>query len=108
MGVFMPMDLRSKTPEEGLFDSNAALINLVKIEGLLNHLAPPKWPEDVLGKIDRKKARRVKSYLPQIARNATTPIPTLGRNRTSMESASSKLGWCRKDTLARIRDSSKT
>ena len=61
MGVFMPMDLRSKTPEEGLFDSNAALLNLVKIEGLLNHLAPPQWPEDVLGKIDRKKAQKGKA-----------------------------------------------
>jgi hypothetical protein len=56
MGVFMPMDLTSKTPAEGLFDSNAALTNLVKIESLLCRLAPPKWPEDVFGKIDRKKA----------------------------------------------------
>jgi hypothetical protein len=61
MGVFMPMDLRSKTPEEGLFDSNAALLNLVKIEGLLSHLAPPQWPEDVLGKIDREKAQEGKA-----------------------------------------------
>jgi hypothetical protein len=61
MGVFMPMDLRSKTPEEGLFDSNAAILNLVKIEGLLNHLAPPQWPEDVLGKIDRNKAQKGKA-----------------------------------------------
>src|SRR5271169_5763503 len=56
MGVFMAMDLRSKTPEEGLFDSNAAILNLAKIEGELNRLAPPKWPEEVLGKIDRVKA----------------------------------------------------
>jgi hypothetical protein len=56
MGVFMPLDLTSKTPEEGLFDSNAALTNLVKIEDLLSRLAPPQWPEDVFGKIDRQKA----------------------------------------------------
>ncbi len=56
MGVFMSMDLTSKTPEEGLFDSNAALPNLEKIENALSRLAPPKWPEDILGKIDRKKA----------------------------------------------------
>jgi hypothetical protein len=56
MGVYMSMDLRSKTPEEGLFDSNAHLLNLQKIENALNRLAPPKWPEDVFGKIDRKKA----------------------------------------------------
>jgi hypothetical protein len=56
MGVFMSMDLRSKTPAEGLFDSNAAILNIQKIEDALNRLAPPKWPEDVFGKIDRKKA----------------------------------------------------
>jgi mono/diheme cytochrome c family protein len=56
MGVLMPMDLHSKTPAEGLFDPNAELLNLEKIDDLLARLAPPKWPEDVLGKIDRKKA----------------------------------------------------
>ena len=38
MGVFMPMDLRSKTPEQGLFDSNAAILNLQKIENALRSL----------------------------------------------------------------------
>ncbi|KDR38186.1 di-heme-cytochrome C peroxidase [Caballeronia glathei] len=56
MGVFMPMDLRSKSPEEGLFDANAALLNLHRIEDALQRLAPPQWPEEVLGKIDRKQA----------------------------------------------------
>jgi hypothetical protein len=59
-GVYMPMDLSSKTPEEGLFDSNARLLNLEKIEDLLDHLAPPKWPEEILGKIDRAKAAKGK------------------------------------------------
>jgi hypothetical protein len=56
MGVFMPMDLTSKTPAEGLFSSSAAIANLQKIEDHLSRLAPPKWPEEVFGKIDRKKA----------------------------------------------------
>jgi hypothetical protein len=56
MGVFMSMDLTAKSPEEGLFDSNARLKNLEEIEDWLNHLAPPKWPEEVFGKIDRAKA----------------------------------------------------
>jgi hypothetical protein len=60
-GVYMPMDLTSKTPEEGLFDSNARLLNLQKIEELLDHLAPPKWPEEVFGKIDRAKAAQGKA-----------------------------------------------
>lgn len=56
MGVFMPMNLHSKTPEEGLFDSNALLLNLQQIENQLTRLAPPKWPEEVFGRIDRQKA----------------------------------------------------
>jgi hypothetical protein len=60
-GVYMPMDLSSKSPEEGLFDSNARLLNLGKIEDLLDRLAPPKWPEEVFGKIDRAKAAQGKA-----------------------------------------------
>ena len=60
MGVFMSMDLTAKSPEEGLFQSNARLKNLEEIEGWLNHLAPPKWPEEAFGKIDRAKAAQGK------------------------------------------------
>ena len=60
MGVFMSMDLTAKSPEEGLFESNARLKNLEEVEGWLNHLAPPKWPEEVFGKIDRAKAAQGK------------------------------------------------
>jgi mono/diheme cytochrome c family protein len=60
MGVFMPMDLTAKSPEQGLYDSNARLKNLEQIEGWLNHLAPPKWPEEAFGKIDRAKAAQGK------------------------------------------------
>jgi hypothetical protein len=60
-GVFLTMDLRSKTPEEGLFESTAAILNLQKIENLISRLAPPKWPEDVFGKIDRAKAAKGKA-----------------------------------------------
>jgi hypothetical protein len=66
MGVFMPMDLRSNTPEEGLFDSNADLLNLQKIESALRRLAPPKWPEEVLGPIDRQKALKGKALFVSI------------------------------------------
>ena len=59
-GVYLPMDLHSKTPAEGLFDSPAVPLNLVKIEALISRLAPPKWPENVLGKIDRAKAAQGK------------------------------------------------
>jgi len=60
MGVFMSIDLQSKSPKEGLFDSNAAIENLGQVENLLARLAPPSWPEDVFGRIDREKARQGK------------------------------------------------
>ncbi len=61
LGVYLPMDLQSKTPEEGLFDSNAAILNLQKVENTMWRLAPPKWPEDVFGKIDHEKALKGKA-----------------------------------------------
>jgi len=56
LGVYLSMNLTAKSPQEGLFSSNARLKNLEQIEEWLNHLAPPKWPEEVFGKIDRAKA----------------------------------------------------
>jgi len=61
MGVFMSIDLVAKDPSKGLFESNAAIRNLQEVENLLNRLAPPSWPEDIFGKIDREKAARGKS-----------------------------------------------
>jgi mono/diheme cytochrome c family protein len=61
MGVFMSIDLHSKSPADGLFESNAAINNLKEVENLLQRLAPPQWPEEVFGKIDRDKARAGKS-----------------------------------------------
>jgi RoxA-like, cytochrome c-like len=57
MGVFLPADLSSKSPAEGLFQSNGAILELQRVENQLGRLAPPSWPEDVLGKIDRDKAK---------------------------------------------------
>ena len=56
MGVFARMDLTSKTPEDGLFESTMDLKGQLASEELLRRLAPPKWPEEILGKIDREKA----------------------------------------------------
>jgi len=56
-GSFMAVDLHSKTPAEGLFASNAAIGELQRVEDQLERLAPPSWPEDVFGKIDRDKAK---------------------------------------------------
>jgi hypothetical protein len=61
MGVYLPIDLSSKTPAEGLFQSNAAILELQRAENQLARLAPPSWPEDVFGKIDRDKAKAGKA-----------------------------------------------
>jgi len=61
MGVYLPMDLSSKTPAEGLFQSNAAILELARVENQLARLAPPSWPEDVFGRIDRAKAKAGKA-----------------------------------------------
>jgi hypothetical protein len=58
MGFWVRTDLTSKTPAEGLFDSTLDLKGQILIESLLRKLAPPPWPEDILGKIDQKKAAR--------------------------------------------------
>jgi hypothetical protein len=58
MGVFMSINLTAKSPSEGLFESNAAVRNLQEVENLLARLAPPSWPEDIFGKIDRVKAKQ--------------------------------------------------
>lgn len=61
MGVYMSIDLRSKSPAEGLFKSHAAIRELQRVENQLVRLAPPSWPEDVFGKIDRAKAKAGKA-----------------------------------------------
>lgn len=61
VGVYMPIDLSSRTPAEGLFQSNAAILELQRVENQLGRLAPPSWPEDVFGRIDRDKAKAGKA-----------------------------------------------
>jgi mono/diheme cytochrome c family protein len=61
MGVYMDINLRASSPAEGLFASNAAIPALQRVENDLGRLAPPSWPEDVFGKIDREKARAGKA-----------------------------------------------
>jgi hypothetical protein len=56
IGVFARSDLRSPTTSEGLFETTVDYRGLIRLEDLLRKLAPPQWPEDVLGRIDRAKA----------------------------------------------------
>ena len=57
IGTYLALDLSSKSPAEGLFQSNVPILELQRVEDQLERLAPPSWPEDVLGKIDRDKAK---------------------------------------------------
>ena len=60
-GAWMAIDLHSNGPAEGLFGSDAPLLELQRAEEQLDRLAPPSWPEDVFGKIDREKAKAGKT-----------------------------------------------
>jgi hypothetical protein len=61
IGVYMDINLRASSPAEGLFASNAAILNLQRVENQLGRLAPPSWPEEIFGKIDRAKAQAGKA-----------------------------------------------
>ena len=61
IGVFLPLDLSAKSPAEGLFQSSVPILNLQRAEDQLERLAPPSWPEDIFGKIDRDKAKKGKA-----------------------------------------------
>jgi hypothetical protein len=61
IGVYLPLDLSSKSPAEGLFQSSVPILNLQRAEDQLERLAPPSWPEDLFGKIDREKAKAGKA-----------------------------------------------
>lgn len=55
LGVFAHVQLTG-TQEEGQFDSSANPQNLHRLEVQLRRLRAPRWPEDLFGKIDEKKA----------------------------------------------------
>jgi hypothetical protein len=57
IGVYLALDLSSKSAAEGLFQSNVPILDLGRAEDQLERLAPPSWPEDIFGKIDRDKAK---------------------------------------------------
>jgi hypothetical protein len=52
VGVFAKTDFSSPTRADGLFESTIDFKGLI----LLRKLAPPQWPEDILGRVDRAKA----------------------------------------------------
>lgn len=57
LGVFAKYDLKSDSSDPSLFESTSDIKQLVKLETLLKNLAPPQWPEHILGKLDQAKVR---------------------------------------------------
>jgi RoxA-like, cytochrome c-like len=58
LGVFARLNLTAPSPAEGLFESTVDVQGIVAIERLLRRLAPPKWPEDILGPLDQSKVKQ--------------------------------------------------
>ncbi len=75
MGVYMDINLRAASPAEGLFASNAAIHNLARVEDQLSRLAPPSWPEDIFGKIDRAKAAQGKALFTELCSSCHNQWP---------------------------------
>jgi mono/diheme cytochrome c family protein len=74
-GVYMPINLRASSPAEGLFAANAAIPELGRVERQLERLAPPSWPEDVFGKIDRDKAKAGKALFGELCASCHNAWP---------------------------------
>ena len=54
-GVFAQYDLRSASPS---FESTVDVRGQAVLERLLRRLAPPKWPEEILGQLDQVKVKQ--------------------------------------------------
>ena len=109
MGVYMPMDLTSKTPAGRAVRLERAIEQSAEDRG---HAAAPGAAE-MAGRglrQDRPRRRppRARRCSRTTARAATTPGPIPGPSRTSTASASSRSDWCRRSTSAPIRTSSRT
>jgi hypothetical protein len=65
VGVFAKSDFSSPTRADGLFESTIDFKGLIRLEELLRKLAPPQWPEDILGPIDPAKVAAGKALFAQ-------------------------------------------
>ncbi len=65
---------RRPLPPEERFRTSVLVENLHGIETTLQRLEPPRWPEEVLGPIDRTKAERGKALYEQNCRHCHGPF----------------------------------
>ncbi len=61
-------------PPEERFRTSVLVPNLHRIEAMLQQLEPPKWPEDLLGPIDRAKAERGRVLFDRTCRHCHGPF----------------------------------
>jgi hypothetical protein len=58
LGVNTPVTLKDKNNPANIFKSEVRIENLHLLEKTLQKLQPPRWPEQLMGAIDRDKAAR--------------------------------------------------
>ena len=75
LGVFSRYNLTAASPKEGLFETTSDVKNLVRIEELLRRLAPPQWPEAILGKLDATKVAQGAALFTQNCAECHTSFP---------------------------------
>jgi hypothetical protein len=75
LGVFARYDLTSSSPEQGLFDGTNDIRGQIKIERLLRLLAPPPWPEEILGKLDQGKVKHGQKLFVENCQECHTSYP---------------------------------
>lgn len=61
-------------PPEERFRTSVLVPNLHRIEATLQRLEPPRWPEELLGPIDREKADRGRALFEQHCRHCHGPF----------------------------------
>ena len=81
IGVFAHIETDKRQAAEG-YPSSIRFENLVEMENLLARLKSPRWPEDVLGPIDREKAERGKALFEK-AECASCHVPLAWDDVTS-------------------------
>jgi hypothetical protein len=92
LGVFARYDLKSATPANGLFETTTDVKDLIKLEHLLRRLAPPQWPEAILGKLDQVKVEQGAQLFAQNCSECHTSYPyrwsaTLKQGKRLIENA---------------------
>lgn len=75
VGAIAPLrsDMQEPLPAAERFRSSVDIAGLTRIEHALQMLRPPRWPEHILGAIDREKAARGKELFEQRCRGCHGP-----------------------------------